>query len=775
MSFRRVVGAGPVVLACTLIGLLACGPSAFEKEAVRSTKPEYVGGDVCTPCHEGAAELWSRSHHDLAMQEATSATILGDFDDASFTYGGTTSTFFERDGRFLVRTDGPDGELEDYEIAYAFGVAPLQQYLVEFPGGRLQALNICWDTRPASAGGQRWFHLYPDEEITFDDPLHWTGAMQNWNYMCAECHSTKLEKNYLAAEDRYETAWSEIDVACEACHGPGSEHVAWARSSTEATERPEVEHFALAVRLEDPGRGTWVIDPETDLGMRLEPAVETWEIETCARCHSRRTSITGDYVHGRPIADTHRVSLLDEQLYHADGQVLDEVYVYGSYLQSKMYQAGVTCSDCHDPHGLNLKFSGNGVCARCHTAAKFDAKDHHFHEPGTEGSLCVDCHMPPTNYMVIDARHDHSMRVPRPDLSLTIGTPNACNGCHQDESVEWAVDNVAEWYGPDRRGEPRFGEVIYAGRTGQADAESRLVALLADGEAPAIVRATAAQLLSTYLSPGSLGAVQAALADSEPLVRRAAVATLAVVDPATRASLVSPLLKDPVKTVRMQAAQVLATVSGEAGSGVPPAALRAALTEYEDAQRFNADRAENRLNLGWLHTQRRELGEAESEYLKALEMAPWLAPAYVNLADLYRNQSRESEGEELLRQGLDRAADPAALHHALGLLLVRGQRLPEAIDELQRAAELRSDEPRYAYVYGVGLHSAGRVDEALAVLGRAHQVVPADREILVALVTMNQEAGNVTEALKHARRLLELSPDDQSVRQVVAQLEEQMD
>jgi tetratricopeptide (TPR) repeat protein len=751
------------------LGLGACdgAPTTVTR---RNEAPKYVGREACVSCHQNEDRLWSASHHDLAMQEPSSATVLGDFDGTTFTYAGVTSTFSRRGDAFLVRTDGPDGELTDYEVAYVFGVTPLQQYLIEFPGGRLQALNVCWDTRPVSEGGQRWFHLYPGEEIDFEDPLHWTGSLQNWNFMCAECHSTNVKKNYREAEDRYETSWSEIDVSCEACHGPASEHVAWAKAAEQGTPY-EADHLGLAVRLRDPGRDTWLINPETDLGMRLEPPVETAEMETCARCHSRRAVLGDDYVHGRPLADTHRLSWLDEGLYHADGQILDEVYVYGSYLQSKMHAAGVTCSDCHDAHGLNLRFPGNGVCARCHTAAKFDAESHHFHKPGTEGSGCVDCHMPPRNYMVVDPRHDHSMRVPRPDLSLALGTPNACNDCHDDKSVEWSVEKVSAWYGPGRRAEPHFGEALHAGRTGQADAEERLVALVSDLEAPAIVRASALSLLARYLGPRSFGAVEAALTDGDAQVRRAAVAALAGVDPAVIAPRLSPLLRDPARAVRIQAAQVLASAPGSALGAVDQGAMRGVLAEYEEVQLFNADRAENRLNLGWLHAQREDPAAAESEYGRALEMAPWLSAAWVNLADLYRNQGRDAEGEALLRRGIPEAADPADLHHALGLLLVRGQRLTAALDELERAADLRPDRSRYAYVYGVALNSAGRADEALAVLDAAHAASPADREILVALVTMNRDAGANDKALIYARRLLELAPDDVSVRQFVEQIE----
>ena len=403
-----------------VVGLIACGESEIVPGAPREPAiPAFVGGDACVRCHRVQSNYWSGSHHDLAMQEVSDFTVLGDFNDMTFTYAGMTSTFFKRDGRFFVRTDGPDGELTEYPIAYTFGAVPLQQYLVEFPGGRLQVLSICWDTRPAAQGGQRWFHLYPDEKIDHNDELHWTGRQQNWNYMCAECHSTHVVKGYLEAEDRYETTWSELDVSCEACHGPGSAHVAWAREREKRKGQEEVldspaaaGDMELAVRFKDPQEVHWAIDLETGTAKRSVPRESHFEVETCGRCHARRSPIDEEYRYGRPLLDTHRVALLDEALYYPDGQILEEVYVYGSFLQSRMYAAGVTCSDCHDPHSGGLYAEGNGLCARCHAPHRFDTPEHHFHKAESTGALCVECHMPVRSYMVVDPRHDHSLRIP---------------------------------------------------------------------------------------------------------------------------------------------------------------------------------------------------------------------------------------------------------------------------------------------------------------------------------------------------------------------------
>ena len=211
----------------------------------------YMGAAACVSCHASESAAWHGSQHAMAMQEANPQSVLGNFNDAEFTHAGVTNRFYRRDDEFYVRTDGPDGKLTDYRIAYTFGVNPLQQYLIEFPDGRLQALPIAWDTRPAAEGGQHWFHLHPDEAITHDDELHWTRPAQNWNFMCADCHSTGLRKNYDPETNRFHTQWAEIDVACEACHGPGSRHLAWAQAKQEG--KPwQGDDKGLTVRLDYP-------------------------------------------------------------------------------------------------------------------------------------------------------------------------------------------------------------------------------------------------------------------------------------------------------------------------------------------------------------------------------------------------------------------------------------------------------------------------------------------------------------------------------------------
>jgi len=748
-----------------LAGSLLLGCRSQEGSKVPETEPSFAGRQVCESCHPEQTSLWRGSHHDLAMQEATDATVLGDFDDASFTYAGVTSRFFRRSGKLVARTDGPDGELHDYEVAYTFGVEPLQQYLIRFPGGRLQALSIAWDARPQTEGGQRWFHLYPDEGIDHEDPLHWTGLLQNWNHTCAECHSTGLEKRYLVGEKRFDTRWFEIDVSCEACHGPGSVHVARARAVA-AGERPAADAgTGLPVSLGSPV-GSWIFDMERGIAQRSPPLVSRAELETCAPCHSRREQMREEDLPGEPLLSAYRPALLREGLYFPDGQILGEVYVWGSFLQSRMYRAGVTCSDCHDPHSLDVRVSADGVCATCHLRERFEARSHHHHAPDSPGARCVECHMPSRTYMGVDPRRDHGFRIPRPDLTETLGVPNGCTSCHRDRSAAWAAAAVTRWFGPERR--PHYGSALAAGRAGAPGAARALKLVADDAELPGIVRGTAIELLGRIATPESLGAIRRGLADPEPLVRLGAVEALEGLDPGARSVLGTPALSDPMRAVRVGAARILGATA-RAGAGSP--ALEAALEEYRAAQLFNADRPEAHMNLGVLHAQRGEASAAEVEYESALELGPWLLPAYINLADLRRMQGRDADGERLLRRALELSPDDPDVLHSLGLLLVRSRRLEEAIECLAAAAERAPDVPRYAYVYGVALQSAGRVDRALEVLEAAHERHPENVEVLQALATISRDAGSIDSALGYARRLAELVPGDPGARALLRQLE----
>ena len=753
-AWRRGLGAA---LACAAIALPcarlvdsgfvpepATAPStATPKQAAAADA--FVGERVCASCHARQAATWRGSHHQLAMQPATARSVLGRFDGAQLHEAGVTSTLFEHAGRFVARTDGPDGALHDYPIAWTFGVAPLQQYLVPFPGGRWQALAVAWDSRPARAGGQRWFHLHAGEHIGAGDPLHWTGASANWNFMCADCHSTNVRKAYDPARGSYATRYEEVSVSCEACHGPGSRHAA---DPTRPLPQPLDERRGVA----------WTRDPLTHEPRRSRPRATVREIELCARCHARRAILHEDFAHGQRLDDDYRVALLDDDLYWPDGQVKAEVYEYGSFVQSRMFAEGVTCSDCHEPHRPELRASGDNLCLSCHAEATYFTPRHHFHRAGSPGARCVACHMPATTFMTVDARRDHSLRVPRPDLSQTLGVPNPCNGCHADRSAAWAARTVARWYGHTPAGRQRFGEALAAARRGAPDAVRRLVALVADRGQPAIARASAIERLAPRLSPATLPSVQSGLDDSDALVRRAAVAALAPLDPALRAPLVAPSLEDPVRAVRIEAVLALAGVPPSSLSPSQAAALAGATDEFVAAQALAADRPEAHQTLAHWHLRAGRFDRAESELERALAIDPAFVPAAVNLADLYRTLERDRDGEAVLRAALGHARDNPALRHALGLVLVREQRLPEALAQLAAAARRGPENPRFGYVYGVALYGAGRTREALAALAAVIARHPYDRDSLAALAAFARDRGDTRAAERWADRLAALDP-----------------
>jgi Tfp pilus assembly protein PilF len=770
--WRRFRWAGVTAIAMLVLGAMAYGwwtisrsppvSSIVAPPAASPAKAGFVGAAACAGCHRTEKAAWQNSRHAKAMQHATQDTVLGDFNNIDFAYHGIVSTFFRRDGKFFVNTDGADGKLADFEILYTFGLYPLQQYLVAFPDGRMQALSIAWDARPKSAGGGRWYHLYPNDRITYKDPLHWTRLNQNWNWMCADCHTTKLDRNYNVAANTYATTWQEINVACEACHGPGSNHVAWAKH---APGSEDLADHGLIVALDERRGVTWTKVAATGNAVRSAPLTSERELAVCAQCHSRRAAFASGMDHDGRLFDTHDIALLSEPLYFADGQQRDEVYDLGSFLQSKMHAHGVTCSDCHDPHSGQLHAPGNAVCAQCHAAVKYDVPAHTLHQAGSAGAQCAACHMPTRNYMVIDPRHDHSIRIPRPDLSATLQTPNACTGCHQDRNASWAAAIIERRFGPKRKGFQEFGAALHDGRIGAAGAAADLMTLAKDAQTPAIVRATALADLRPYLSASVMPALEAGVADPDPMVRGAALDVLLSAPPQERIRLALGLIDDPSRIVRIKAARVLALMPDRGADALLREQLGKAFAEYVASQQANADRPEAHLNLALFYTERRDAEQAEAEYRAALALQSDFIPAEVNLADLYRSYGRDADAEKVLNSGLQLVPGNADLLHALGLLRVRQKRLGEALPLLEAATRADPNNPRYAYVYGVALHDSSQGKQGMAVLERALVRFPGNPELLSALAAYARDAGDTKHAEAYAKRLSDIAPPQAGTEQ----------
>ncbi|MFK8047152.1 MAG: multiheme c-type cytochrome [Halioglobus sp.] len=724
---------------------------------------EYVGSKRCQDCHSTEYDLWQGSHHDLAMQLPSSDTVLGDFNNATFNYNGVTTTFFKREDKFYVRTDGEDGELQEFPVAYVFGVDPLQQYLLPLSRGRWQALSIAWDARPKQQGGQRWYHLYPDEKIDFKDPLHWTGPYQNWNTRCAECHSTDLEKNYSGDTRSFSTTFEEIDVSCEACHGPGQQHV----KSAEAEKLGDVHKSGFPTALSQ--RGQWAFSEQNPIARRNTPLTTRAQIDSCGRCHARRGTL-GDYHYGADLLDTHRLSMPQSPAYYHDGQILDEVYVYGSFVQSKMHQAGVVCSNCHEPHSLKLRAEKNGVCAQCHKPEVYDSIQHHHHSANSAGAECANCHMPESTYMGVDPRRDHSMRIPRPDLSIVMGTPNACNQCHTDKKPQWALEALRKWGTNFRDTSTHPARSFLQADIGDGRSLPTLAQLATNETVAPIWRANAMEALGNFGGRDALQTATQLLYSEDSLLRVSTVRAIAFLPLHQRFALLQPLMDDDITSVRMEVATSLAGVPLDQVKPEQAEALLKLFREYEDIQEQHLDMPGVQLQLGIFYSGRGDLPAAEKAYRESIYLNPQLIPALLNLADLLRAQTRDDEARDILLDALKTAPEHGPTLHALGLLETRTENTTLALDYLRRAAERESNGTRHRFVYAIALHDLGKPQQAIKQLLTLLKAVPQSQEVLLALANYNAELGERERARGFAAKLAQIAPNNKDYRELLNQL-----
>lgn len=620
---------------------------------------EYVGGTTCIACHEAEYNDWLGSHHDLAMDYANDSTVLGNFNDVVLKRGDQEHRFFKRGDEFWVLTDGEDGTMKEYQVKYVFGFTPLQNYLVEFPGGRLQTLALTWSTTDSS-----WFYMpdkvYANEEVDHNNWLHWTNQAQNWNSMCAYCHSTKFVKGYDVDSDSYQTTWSEIDVSCEACHGPASAHLEWADAPDYARE--DVENYGLVVK-------TSGIDNEEFVNL-------------CIRCHSRRSNFSDFDPHWNNIYDHLSPELPIPSHYHIDGQIKAEDYVYGSFTQSKMYMNGVQCNDCHNVHSGRLVMEGNDLCLQCHKAADYDTYEHHFHqtkggsgeavvsaygdryEVGS-GAECINCHMPAQYYMGVDLRNDHSFRIPRPDLSDKLASPNACTQCHGDKNNAWAQKEIEKRHGKSKRAQ--FGVVFHDALEGKVDSDSMLWSIIDDEVYPVNVRCAAMTYLNMRVVDNRTRLLSY-LSHHEAAMR---VHSLRIIDIHTEAEVlqVLHLLNDQVKLVRMEAALKLSNIPRDTWSASQLSTFSSALDEYMHVQEYNADFPMGKFALGNYYMAKQEYDQAERFFLAALAQDSELDIVQLQLAYLYNNMERQEDAVVAFKNYLAKDASNATVCYDLGLLL----------------------------------------------------------------------------------------------------------
>ncbi|VVM63776.1 Beta-barrel assembly-enhancing protease [Pseudomonas fluorescens] len=723
---------GVLLLAIAGIGwfLMSSKPAAYTPASTPVTaavKPQpvsvapatMVDEQQCQGCHSAQVKDWQGSHHQLAMQAVNENTVLGDFNNVTFKAENETTRFSRKDDTYWVNTPGIDGKNADFKVAYTFGIAPLQQYLIEVGEGRLQALGVAWDTEK-----HRWFHLYPGQGVTFKDPLHWSKPSQNANFMCVECHTTGYKRNFDAANNTFDSHWNSLGVGCQACHGPASSHLEW------SAKKSDLIHAGFAVDLKDKDA--------------------TVEIETCARCHARRAPLGDGFTVGKRLMDDYLPSPLTRELYALDGKIKDEVFEHGSFAQSKMSDKGVRCSNCHNPHSNQLKAEGNGVCLQCHNSAgktsvagvdgqglqakNYQSIEHTRHAEGQPGSQCVDCHMPGKFYMGNDFRHDHSFSIPNPERAKKLGTPDACLTCHQGKAGDKVTEQFKRWNTSTAAQAPRYDESLWLIRNGQPGAAQALYEQLQRSNLPAIQRATLLAELPLYPSEQALKLATQDLRHPAPQVRESAVRAIsAFLPPPERAPLLTPLLTDPVKAVRIAAARDLLGVARD-GLGSAQTSWNAAIAEYEAVQKSLAERAEANLNLAMLYQASGRSSEVETLLRTALKRDPDFYPALVTLVQWLEAGGRGQEAQTLLAQSLKAHPDAALLQHTQGLSLIRAGQADRAMTALRKAAQLEPENAQYGYVLAVALHDSGKVDEACEELERLLKAQPANRNARLALI-----------------------------------------
>ncbi len=720
------------------------------------TQAVFTGGHACIECHQKEFRLWKGSDHDKAMSVANDSTVLGDFNNAEFTYKGITTKFYKKGRKFFVFTEGAGGKMNEFQVTHTFGVHPLQQYLIPFENGKFQCLPIAWNTSE-----KKWFQMagmvYKPEDLKPGNWLYWTNQAQNWNSMCAECHSTNLQKNYDIKTGSYNTTWSDINVNCEACHGPGSAHVEWARLPEMA--RPQ--------------------DNNTGLVIKTSRIPSRQYVESCAPCHARRSSL-GPYDFEHPEFLSNAIPQLPlESYYYVDGQFRDEDYEYGSFTQSKMYMKDVRCGDCHDPHSLKREFEGNALCTQCHKAEEYDTFNHHFHkakgETGTsfvnkeglklgpgDGNLCRDCHMPGRYYMGIDRRYDHSLRVPRPDLSVKLGTPNACTRCHDDKTDQWAVQNVIKWYGEKRK--PHYGSILAEAAAGKAGADSGLLRIINSNLYPEIIRATAIVYLSAYPSHKAQSAVRKACGDPDPLLRYTAVENFVTADSAELMRIISPLLDDPVKAVRMQAANRLSTYKKEAFNDIQFRLFVSALEEYRKSQEYVADFPTGRYNLGNYYAKLKDLPGAEENFREALHIDDLFYPAKANLVLIYYQQGKTDSVSRLCRNMIASNPDLTDGYYYLALLYGEQKNYPEAIALLETASIKARANARILYNLGLLYQMTGQNEKCVTTLVKGLGIDPCNFDILYALFAFYMNRNERAKASPYVKKLRTCFPGEKQVQ-----------
>ncbi|MCW5555793.1 MAG: tetratricopeptide repeat protein [Verrucomicrobiae bacterium] len=721
-------------------------PGADADAAVFAT---YGTSPTCKSCHEEAYENWARSHHALAERSLDPALDTPAFDPPwRITHGTQNSEARLVEGKFQLVTQGLGGTNQPFEVARVIGVDPLLQYLIPTEGGRLQASELCYD--PNHPG---WFNVYGEEDRQAGEWGHWSGRGMNWNNMCANCHNTRLRKNYDEATDTYATSMAERGVGCEACHGPMADHNAWQARFPNQRGDPTVRRISREEMF-----------------------------SACAQCHSRRAELTGDYRPPENFFDHHQLTIPDEtDIFYPDGQVRDEDYEVTAFLGSKMHAAGVRCVDCHEPHTSKVRLPGNFMCLSCHSGPlptaitnalntapvgpRIDPETHSRHQVGTRGDFCTDCHMPQTVYMQRHPRHDHGFTSPDPRLTKELGIPNACNRCHTERTADWSLDYVIQWYGP-RTNNTVLDRATTVAKARNADAAAvpGLLRMLREENIP-LWRAVAANLLKRWTQETNVtAALLSAAGDTNELVRAMAVRGLEPIAQsggATVRTMLNVRLNDPVRSVRVDAAWALRhqlDTNSTAG------------TDLIAYLRHNLDQPGGAMQMGVFQMDRSNLAAALVYFERAVKWDGFSAPLRHALAVAYSTDGRGREAVEQLQAAVRLAPEDAEYRYLLGLAFSETGNLRGARDALAEAVRLDPSFARAWYNLGLAQSALNQPEPAIESLLRAESLDAHSPMFPYARATILARLDQVEEARLAARRALELRPGFAEAQQLLQAL-----
>jgi tetratricopeptide (TPR) repeat protein len=717
-----------------------CKPSDKKSAAPPPGNNAFIGDQSCKNCHQKQHDKWEQSHHYMAMLPPDDSTVKGDFNNTSFTADGITSKFFKKDGKFIINTEGDDGKNHDYEVKYTFGFTPLQQYLVEFPGGRMQVPRLSWDVKQ-----KKWFNQYAGQKIPSHDWLHWTGNAQNWNTMCASCHSTNLQKNYNIDGDSYHTTYSAINVSCESCHGAGKLHIDYVNGDDYKTGQ-KIKGSLL----------------QLDSG-----AKQLTQINTCMPCHARKSDLSASLIQSDEIMDNYIPEIPDTEHFYADGQVNDEDYIYTSFTQSKMFRHGIKCSNCHDPHSTKTILTSSQTCLQCH-AKTYEAPSHTFHAASITAVDCQSCHMPGKLYMGNDLRHDHSFRVPRPDLSVKYATPNACNNCHKNKTAQWAAAAIIKWYGPARK--YHFSEDLVPGSKLDESSEAHLVKLFADTTVPDIIKATAAKYLGSIQTQTSLAALIKCLSNKDAQTRYRALRSLENFQQTSWLNAVGPLLTDKVRAVRIAAADMYSSIPSNQVPAQYAQAFTFANNELQSYLIYQADFSVGNLMIADHYLQQQDYKNAEKFYLRGLKKDSLMNYGRLNLSAVYNAQGKNAEAMQVLKTAAIIDPKNDRIFYNLALLSNELNDNTAAGKYFAKAVELKSSNPKVYYNYGLLLNGNKNYREAENVLLKGISLDPGSAQLLYALTFVYMQSGNMIKARETGVKLKQLDSGNPEYTQLFKNL-----